>query len=102
MNDIYIKALEGRNKVRTITLRPRNNIYFGEGQPLFQEGIPTISLVPAPDYLCKISSNVDIDKLDAEIMYEQIQTFLKVITGIDTIPAEILGKPQKQSYGILG
>lgn len=102
MNDIYIKALEGRNKVRTITLRPRNNIYFGEGQPLFQEGIPTISLVPAPDYLCKISSNGDIDKLDAEIMYEQIQTFLKVITEIDTIPAEILGKPQKQSYGIFG
>lgn len=101
MDDIYMKALEGRNRTRTITLRPRNNIYFGEGQPLFQVNIPTISLVTAPDYLCKASPDGEIERLDIDLMYEQIQTFLKVIIAIDNTQTEILGKPQKQSYGIL-
>lgn len=100
MDDIYIKTLKGRKNVRTITLKPKNNIYFGEGQPLFQENIPTISLVTAPDYLCKASPSGEIDKLNPELMYEQIQTFFKVIIEIDKLPKEILGKPEKQSYGI--
>lgn len=101
MDQIYLRALEGRQKIRTVTLRPRNNIYFGEGQPLFQVGIPTISLVTAPDYLCKCSKSGEIEKLDKNLMYEQIITFLKVILEIDKMPAEILGKAEKQSYGIL-
>ena len=101
MDRVYLKALEGRKKIRTVTLRPRNNIYFGEGQPLFQVGIPTISLVTAPDYLCKCSKSGEIEKLDINLMYEQIVTFLKVIREIDKTPAEILGKAEKQSYGIL-
>ncbi|WP_459478918.1 zinc-binding metallopeptidase family protein [Clostridium saccharoperbutylacetonicum] len=101
MDQIYLKALEGREKIRTITLKPRNNIYFGEGQPLFQVGIPTISLVTAPDYLCKCSKTGEIEKLNIELMYEQITTFLKVILEIDTISATNLGKVEKQSYGIL-
>lgn len=100
MDGIYIKALKGRKNVRTITLKPKNNIYFGEGQPLFQENIPTISLVTAPDYLCKASPNGEIDKLNPELMYEQIQTFLKVIIEIDKLSKETLGKPEKQVYGI--
>ena len=101
MNEIYMKALEGRANIRTVTLRPRNNIYFGEGQPLFQANIPTISLVPGPDYLCKTPPDGDIDKLNPDLMNEQIQTFSKVIMEIDSTPSEILGKPQRQSYGIL-
>lgn len=101
MDQIYLKALEGRTKIRTVTLRPRNNIYFGEGEPLFQVGIPTISLVTAPDYLCKCSKEGEIEKLDMELMDEQIITFLKVIIEIDKITAEALGKAEKQSYGIL-
>jgi hypothetical protein len=100
MDEIYLKALEGRRKIRTVTLRPRNNIYFGEGQPLFQVGIPTISLVTAPDYLCKCSKTGEIEKLDMDLIYEQIITFLKVILEIDKTPAEILGKVDKQSYGV--
>ncbi|WP_160686617.1 hypothetical protein [Clostridium sp. C2-6-12] len=100
MDQIYLKALEGRKKIRTVTLRPRNNIYFGEGQPLFQVGIPTISLVTAPDYLCKCSKTGEIEKLDIDLMYEQIITFLKAILEIDKTPVEVLGKVEKQSYGV--
>lgn len=101
MDEIYMKAIEGRTKIRTITLKPRNNIYFGEGQPLFQVGIPTIYLVTAPDYLCKVSLGGEIERLDADLMYEQIQTFLKVIIEIENLSTEVIGKAEKQSYGIL-
>jgi hypothetical protein len=100
MNQIYLDAMRLRLKARSITLRPRNGIYFGEGQPLYQVGIPTISLVPGPDYLCKESKNGEIDKLDVELMEEQIQTFLKVLIEIDKTSTQLLGIPQKQSYGL--
>ncbi|WP_404457217.1 hypothetical protein [Oceanobacillus kapialis] len=31
MNNIYLKSLEGRTRVRSITLRPKNKLHFGEG-----------------------------------------------------------------------
>jgi len=39
-------------RARAHHLAPANDTYFGEGEPLFRAGIPTISLVPLPDYLC--------------------------------------------------
>ncbi len=86
--------------MRSVTLRPRNSIYFGEGQPLYQVGIPTISLVPGPDYLCKETPNGDIDKLDPVLMKEQIDTFFYLLSEIDSTPTEQLSKPQRQSFGI--
>lgn len=100
MNQIYLNAMSGRLKARSVTLRPRNGIYFGEGQPLYQVGIPTISLVPGPDYLCKESANGEIDKLDVGLMEEQVQTFLKLLIEIDKTSTEVLGVPQRQSFGI--
>ena len=100
MDEIYLRALKSRTRVRSVTLRPRNSIYFGEGQPLYQAGIPTISLVPGPDYLCKETPNGDIDKLDPVLMEEQITTFFNLLSEIDNTPTEKLGKPQKQSFGI--
>lgn len=100
MDEIYLSALEERTKVRSVTLRPHNHIYFGEGQPLYKVGIPTISLVPGPDYLCKETINGELDKLDLELMEEQIQTFFKVVQKIDQMSSDKIGTPQKQSMGI--
>ena len=100
MEDIYLRALKNRATVRSVTLRPRNSIYFGEGQPLYQAGIPTISLVPGPDYLCKETPNGEIDKLNPVLMKEQIDTFFALLLELDRTPAQQLGKPQKQSLGI--
>jgi hypothetical protein len=100
MDQIYLNSLSQRVKARSVTLRPHNGIYFGEGQPLYQVGIPTISLVPGPDYLCKESKAGEIDKLDVELMEEQIQTFLNVLIEIDKTSTELLGVPQRQSFGL--
>lgn len=99
MDEVYYSALEGRKKVRTATLRGNNFLHFGEGQPLFDFGIPEIALVTAPDYLCVISENNEMDKFDIELMYEQIQTFIKCVIKIDAIPTVALGKPD--SYSLL-
>ncbi len=102
MDELYREALEGRTKVRSITLRPKSTIYFGEGQPLYMAGIPTVSLIPAPDYLCATGEAGGLDKLDAEFMYEQIMTFVKLALAVDATPVERLGKTQAPAKGMIG
>lgn len=102
MDELYRQSLEGRTKVRSITLRPKSTIYFGEGQPLYKAGIPTVSLIPAPDYLCATGEAAGLDKLDAGFMHEQIASFVKLTLAIDDTPTEVLAKPQAPARGIIG
>ncbi|MNI47181.1 hypothetical protein D3C73_1016810 [compost metagenome] len=102
MNRIYLDSLSGRSMVRSITLRPKSSIYFGEGQPLYNAGIPTISLIPAPDYLCAVGQDGQLDKLDPDFMYEQIVSFIKMTSVLDHTPAESIGTPEPPAKGILG
>ncbi len=92
MDDIYFKSLEDRTKVRTLTLRGHNLLHFGEGQPLFNCGIPEIALVTAPDCLCVISDNHEMDKFDAELMFEQTVSFIKMALIIDSLSSEEIGQ----------
>ncbi|MEE1247159.1 MAG: hypothetical protein UHL70_07850 [Acutalibacteraceae bacterium] len=85
MDDIYFKSLEDRTKVHTLTLRGHNLLHFGEGQPLFNCGIPEIALVTAPDCLCVISDNHEMDKFDADLMFEQTVSFIKMALIIDSL-----------------
>ncbi|WP_025691174.1 hypothetical protein [Paenibacillus zanthoxyli] len=64
MDRIYLNAVQGRTKVQTITLNPKGKFYLGEGQPLYEANIPTISLVPGPDYLCAVGDNGHMEKID--------------------------------------
>lgn len=102
LDQIYMDCLQGRSKVRSITFKPKSNIYFGEGQPLYNAGIPTISLIPAPEYLCAIAQDGDLEKLDSDFLFEQIETFTKIAAMLDHIPRETIGKPEAPSKGILG
>ena len=97
MDDVYFSALEGRTRVRTLTLRGHNFLHFGEGQPLFNVHIPEIALVTAPDSLCVVSDSHEMDKFDAELMLEQTQTFLNCLTMIDEIPAQAIGPCERYS-----
>lgn len=91
MDDIYFSALEGRTKVRTLTLRGHNFLHFGEGQPLFNVRIPEIALVTAPDSLCVVSRSNEMEKFDEELMLQQIQTFMNCLTIIDDMPTKAIG-----------
>lgn len=97
MDDIYFNALEGRERVRTVTLRGHNFLHFGEGQPLFNVHIPEISLVTAPDSLCVVSPSHEMEKFDAALMLDQTQTFLNCLTTIDDTPTEALGVCERYS-----
>lgn len=82
MDRIYWDAARGRTKMQSVTLKP-GKFYFGEGEPLFQASIPTISLVPAPLYLCSEAPDGHLDKIDRELMLQQIETFANVIRTLD-------------------
>jgi hypothetical protein len=100
MDSIWRGALVGRRKLRTLTLTPRNGVFFGEGQPLFQAGIPGVALFPIPDYLCSASPDGG-GKLDAEFMHEQIASFARALLRIDAMTAAELGPvdPQDSNFG---
>ena len=100
LDRIYVEALNERTITRTMTLRPVNDIYFGEGEPLFQAGIPTISLIAIPDYLCAAPPSGYIEKLDQQLFYEQIETLAKVLTTLDRTPTSSIGNPQRQPWGV--
>lgn len=98
LDDIYFKCLEGREKVNTITLRGHNFLHFGEGQPPFNCGIPEIALVTAPDCLTVVSDNAEMDKFDIDLMYEQTDTFLRIVDTLLPMDASDIGKCDGYSW----
>lgn len=100
MDEIYHRSLEGRTKVRTVTLRGHNFLHFGEGQSLFNAGIPEIALVTSPDYLCVESENDEMDKFDPDLMYQQTVSFVKMAEIIGGTPASELGKADNYTFGV--
>ncbi len=94
VDKLYIDTVKDRKTVRTMTLRGHNALHFGEGQNFFTMGIPEISLVPAPYYLCVVSDSHEMEKFDIDLMTEQTQTFAKLIEKIEHISAKELGKSE--------
>ncbi|MDD6145517.1 MAG: hypothetical protein PUB43_00530 [Oscillospiraceae bacterium] len=99
VDKLYIDTVKERKTVRTMTLRGHNALHFGEGQNFFTMGIPEISLVPAPYYLCVVSESHEMEKFDLDLMTEQTETFAELIEKIEDIPAEKLGR--SDFYSIL-
>ena len=92
VDNLYINTVKERKNVRTMTLRGHNALHFGEGQNFFTMGIPEISLVPAPYYLCVVSDSQETEKFDIDLMTEQTETFAKLIEKIENISAKELGR----------
>ena len=100
MDEIYFQSLQGRTKVRTVTLRGHNFLHFGEGQSLFNAGIPEIALVTSPDYLCAESPTHEMEKFDPELMYQQTVSFVRMAQIIGETPTEALGRADQYSFGV--
>lgn len=99
MDKLYIDTVKDRENIRTMTLRGHNALHFGEGQNFFTMGIPEISLVPAPYYLCVVSDSHEMEKFDIDLMTEQTETFAKLIDKIEKIPLKALGR--SDGYSII-
>jgi len=70
-------------------------LYLGEGAPLYQAGLGTVSFIPVPTYLLQAGdpqhpSLLDLDKLDKRLMYGQLLSFAKAITVLDATPTASL------------
>ncbi len=98
VDELYIDAVKDRKNVRTMTLRGHNFLHFGEGQNFFTMGVPEISLVPAPYYLCVVSDTHEMEKFDIDLMTEQTETFAKLIERIEKISAKELGRSDFYSF----
>ncbi len=99
MDKLYIDTVKDRDIVRTMTLRGHNALHFGEGQNFFTMGVPEISLVPAPYYLCVVSDSHEMEKFDIDLMTQQTETFAKLIEKLENISAKELGR--SEFYSIL-
>ena len=101
MDDILYQALaEERTRTRTVSLRPHNFLHFGEGQSLFNVGIPDISLVTAPDYLTAETEGAEMDKFDLDLMTEQVAAFIRMEQLINEKSRDELGRAEGYSFGL--
>ena len=76
-----------QTKRRAVIARPRL-LEIGEGEPLYQHGIPAISLASVPnDLLVTTNTNVDI-----KLMREQIITFAEALLSLEIKSANEIGK----------
>ena len=95
----YIDAVRatkhsGAKAGRVITMLP-SPLFFGEGAPLYAGGLGTVSLCPVPSYLLQAGSRaqperLNLDKLDRNLIYGQIQSFARTISTLDAAPADEL------------
>lgn len=58
------------DKVKVV--KPGPLVLFGESEPMYMQGIPTISLVTAPEYLL---AEIDDDIVDIDVLTRQIESF---------------------------
>ena len=80
--DLVLKSLSGTNvSGRYQILKPRKNAYFGEGQPLYQDGWPTISFIGMPLALCQMAS--PITEPDIQSMFDQTKLIFQILVASD-------------------
>lgn len=68
---------------QTDVSRPSALIHFGEGEPLYERGIPAVALVTGPQYLL---AEIDGDLVDLDLMRDQIEGFSRLLSHIDAAP----------------
>lgn len=94
MQRIVNEAWGGRTNGTVLIAEPNGIFQIGEGEPLYKEGIPAISLASVPQYLLAVTNG---DVVDTELMHEQIGAFARALLLIDRTPTETLGRANQAS-----
>ncbi|MCI2246565.1 hypothetical protein L3067_18290 [Xanthomonas sp. PPL568] len=93
LDALYRQACAGRSKLRALTLSPRLDVaMLGEGQPLYQAGIPVVANCPIPDYLCQVLPDGGIARLDPGYAQQQVETFARLLAQLDHLDAAQIGR----------
>lgn len=77
-----------RKRRLALIARPKL-LQIGEGEPLYQHGIPAISLASVPDYLLATSNT---NFVDVKLMHEQIRTLAAALLLLERKPARRIGR----------
>ncbi|WP_370068513.1 hypothetical protein [Mycobacterium sp. MAA66] len=67
---------------------PNELMQLGEGQPLYLERIPNISLVTVPQYLLSTEPG---DYVDVGLLARQVDSFARLLRRLDALPAASVG-----------
>ena len=89
MRNILETSWAARRKGKVLIAQPNGRIYLGEGEPLYKQGIPAITLVSVPQYLLAVSKT---DLVDVELMHEQIGAFARALLMLESMPAHLIGR----------
>ena len=73
---------------------PNELIQLGEGQPLYLERIPNISLVTVPQYLLSTQPG---DYVDVSLLHRQVDSFGRLLRRLDTLPSASVGSIAPQT-----
>lgn len=58
-------------------VKPNEKVYFGEGQPLYQDNWPVISFIAMPVALCQLPS--EKTEPNMKVMYDQIKLIMNIL-----------------------
>lgn len=93
LDRIYVRAARRQSRLRAVTVFPRfGKVMLGEGQPLYNAGIPVISTCPVPDYLCQVLPGGGLDRLDPDYAHQQILTFARIAAKLDKTSNRKIGR----------
>lgn len=91
MQEILTKSWAGREKGKVLIARPTIR-HLGEGEPLYEHGIPAIALASVPVHLLAATK---ADIVDTELMHEQVGAFARALLMLESTPAHLLGRPER-------
>ena len=92
MREILKDSWAGRHRGKVLIAQPNGCIHLGEGEPLYEQGIPTIALASVPEYLLAATK---ADIVDIELMHEQIDAFARALLVLESTPAQLLGRAEQ-------
>ncbi len=96
LTQLALTAWKGAGMNATIPVKPGALVHLGEGEPLFEHGIPAIALVTGPMYLL---AETDADWVDIEALTRQIDSFRRLLTHlashVDSATFGVVKRPSK-------
>lgn len=91
---------------RAAVVTPRSLVHFGEGEPIFEMGIPEISILAIPSYLLSeitmpaAETNTDEIRqiINKDIIVDQCNIAYDVLNDLLKIPSESIGKVERVGF----
>lgn len=84
--NVFAEAVGGTGALRAMAVDPKA-LYFGEGHPFFNAGVPTISWLSGPTYLFTSPPGGEIGKVNLDNMYGELITLARCVTTLDGMSA---------------